>query len=234
MLCGSSKGGDMKIKTVNITLDGSSIEVEEGNTILQSALQFGIHIPTLCYLENLSPYGGCRICIVEIGKDGGKKTFLDASCTHVVEQGMVVQTQSSRVIRARKMLAELLVASAPNVKVAQDIAARMGLLKIRFPMEDNRCILCGLCIRMCYEQMGGKALGFVGRGMGRKVSMPFEARPETCRLCRGCDYVCPGMIAPCQGIQEPGELCGKCLRLEEMPMCCSNSTFGCFCERNPL
>jgi ferredoxin len=58
----------------------------------------------------------------------------------------------------RKMLAELLVASAPNVKMAQDIAARMGLLKVRFPMEDNRCILCGLCIRMCYEQMDGKAL----------------------------------------------------------------------------
>ena len=102
------------------------------------------------------------------------------------------------------MLAELLVASAPNVKIAQDIAARMGLLKVRFSMEDNRCILCGLCIRMCYEQMDGKALGFVGRGMGRKVSMPFEVRPETCRLCRGCDYVFTGVIVPCQGVTEQG------------------------------
>ena len=132
------------------------------------------------------------------------------------------------------MLAILLVASAPNVKMAQDIAARMGLLKVRFPMEDNRCILCGLCIRMCYEQMDGKALGFVGRGMGRKVSMPFEVRPETCRLCRGCDYVCPGMIVPCQGVKEPPELCGKCVRIEEMPMCCPTGTFGCFCEQNSL
>ena len=130
----------------------------------------------------------------------GVRTFIDTSCTHEVREGMVIQTQSPRIIRARKMLAELLVTSAPNVKMAQDIAARMGLLKVRFPMEDNRCILCGLCIRMCYEQMDGKALGFVGRGMGRKVSMPFEVRPETCRLCRGCDYVCPGMIIPCQGV----------------------------------
>ena len=145
-----------------------------------------------------------------------------------------LQTQSPRIIRARKMLAELLVASAPNVKIAQDIAARMGLLKVRFPMEDNRCILCGLCIRMCYEQMDGKALGFVGRGMGRKISMPFEVRPETCRLCRGCDYVCPGVIIPCQGVQEPGELCGKCVRIEDIPTCCSMGTFGCFCEQNPL
>jgi NADH dehydrogenase/NADH:ubiquinone oxidoreductase subunit G len=120
------------------------------------------------------------------------------------------------------------------VKMAQDIAARVGLLKVRFPMEDNRCILCGLCIRMCYEQMDGKALGFAGRGTGRKVSMPFETRPETCRLCRGCDYVCPAVIVPCQGIKEPGELCGRCIRLEEMPNCCPGGTFGCFCEQNPL
>src|SRR4030065_424321 len=210
----------MKIKTVNITIDGGSIDVEKGNTILRAARQFGIHIPTVCYLENLTPYGGCRICVVEIGHEGKDKTFLDTSCTHEVKEGMVIQTKSPRVIRARKMLAELLVASAPNVKMTQDIAARMGLLKVRFSMEDSRCILCGLCIRMCYEQMDGKALGFAGRGVRRKVNMPFEVRPDTCRLCRGCDYVCPGMIVPCEGIKEPGELCGKCTRLEEIPNCC--------------
>jgi len=224
----------MKPKTVNLTLDGALIEAEKGSTILQAARQFGIHIPTVCYLENLSPYGGCRVCVVEIGHNGGGKTFLDTSCTHEVREGIVVQTKSPRVIRARRMLAELLVASAPNVKIAQDIAARMGLLRVRFPMEDQRCILCGLCIRMCSEQMDGRALGFAGRGVTKRVSLPFETRPETCRLCRGCDYVCPGMVAPCPGIKEPGELCGRCTRLEEMPNCCPTGTFGCFCERNPL
>ena len=224
----------MERKTVNITIDGRSIDVEEGSTILEGARQFGIHIPTVCYMESLTPYGGCRVCVVEISNNGGGKIFIDTSCTHEVREGIVVQTQSSRVIQARKMLAELLVASAPNVKIAQDIAARMGILKVRFPMEDQRCILCGLCIRMCYEQMGGRALGFAGRGMGRKVSMPFEVRPETCRLCRGCDFVCPGIIVPCQGVKEPGELCGRCTRLEEMPSCCPMGTFGCFCDRNPL
>lgn len=223
----------MEAKTVDITVDGRFIRAEEGNTILQAAKQYGIHIPTICYLETLSPYGGCRICVVEIDRGSGK-TFLDTSCTHQVQEGLVIQTQSPRVVRSRKMIAELLVASAPNVKMAQDIAARVGLLEVRFPMEDNRCILCGLCIRMCYEQMGGNALGFAGRGMGRRVSMPFESRPETCRLCRGCDYVCPGTIVPCQGIKDPGELCGRCLRIEENAKCCTSGTFGCFCEQNPL
>jgi NADH dehydrogenase/NADH:ubiquinone oxidoreductase subunit G len=222
----------MKRKTINLTVDGKPIQAEEGTTILLAARQYGIHIPTICYLESLSPYGGCRICVVEIGGGNGK-TSLDTSCTRQVQEGMEVQTQSPRVIRARKMIAELLVASAPNVKVAQDIAARVGLMKVRFPMDDNRCILCGLCIRMCYEQMDGKALGFAGRGTGRWVTMPFQERPETCRLCRGCDYVCPGTIIPCQGVKEPGELCGRCRPVEEY-RCCPNSTFGCFCEKNPL
>ena len=224
----------MESKTVNITLEGMSIRVEKENTILQAARQYGIHIPTVCYMENLSPYGGCRICVVEIGNGKAGKPFLDASCTRQVEEGLVIQTKSPRVVRTRKMLAELLIASAPNVKVAQDIAARMGIRRVRFPMEDNQCILCGLCVRMCYEQMGGKALGFAGRGMGRRISMPFQVRPETCLLCRGCDYVCPAVIIPCQGRKDPGELCGRCLRLEEIPNCCSNETFGCFCEKNPL
>lgn len=223
----------MERKTVYITIDGRLLEVEKGRTILQAGREFGIHIPTMCYMEHLTPYGGCRICVVEISRDGGKP-FIDTACTYEVSDGLVVQTKTPRIIRARKMLAELLVASAPNVKIAQDIAARMGLLKVRFPMEDNRCVLCGLCIRMCYEQMDGKALGFSGRGTQRNVGMPFQTRPETCRLCRGCEYICPGMVVPCQGVKEPGELCGRCVRLEEIPTCCPMSTFGCFCDQNPL
>jgi bidirectional [NiFe] hydrogenase diaphorase subunit len=222
----------MRTQNVNLTIDGNGIEVEEGKTLLEAARQFGIHIPTICYLENLSPYGGCRICLVEIGNGRGK-TFLDTSCTHRVKEGLVVDTQSPRVVRARRMIAELLVARSPNVKIAQDIAARVGLDRVRFAMENQPCILCGLCIRMCDEQMDGKALAFAGRGTDRRVSMPFQQRPETCRLCRGCDYVCPGVMVPCQGIKEPGELCGRCRPAEEYK-CCSQSTFGCFCDRNPL
>lgn len=223
----------MKRETVKVTIDGRLLEVERGSTILQAGREFGIHIPTMCYMEHLTPYGGCRICVVEISQNGGQP-FIDTACTYEVREGMVIQTQTPRIVRARKMLAELLVASAPNVKIAQDIASRMGLLKVRFSFEDHRCILCGLCIRMCDEQMDGKAIGFAGRGTGRKVTMPFNTRPETCRLCRGCDYVCPGVVVPCHGVKEPGELCAKCIRIEETPTCCSMTTFGCFCDQNPL
>ncbi len=220
--------------TINIILDGNQVSVEKSTKVLNAAKAYGINIPTLCHLEGLSPYGACRICSVEVSTNEGENFKVVASCTYEIHQETIIKTDTPRIRRIRKMLAELLVASAPNVKVAQDIAARMGITRVRFKMEDNRCILCGLCIRMCEEQMGGKALGFAGRGVERCVSPPFATKSETCLACGGCDFVCPGKIIPCQGIKESSELCGKCLRLEDMPFCCSMGTFGCFCERNPL
>lgn len=219
---------------VDFAIDGMQASAEKGTTILEAAKFYGINIPTVCYLEGLSPYGACRICSVEVSTDRGEKFKVVASCTYEIHREIIVRTDTPRIRRIRKMLAELLVASAPNVKLAQDIAARMGINKVRFKMEDNRCILCGRCIRMCEEQMGGKALGFIGRGIDRKVSPPFATKSETCLNCGGCDSVCPGKIIPCQGIKVPGELCGICLRPEDMFFCCPMGTFGCFCERSPL
>lgn len=223
-----------EVSTYLAEIDGFQMKIDEGTTILDTAHQCGIHIPTMCYLEGLSPYGGCRICSVEVSTDGGKTFRVAASCSYEIHRPIIVKTDTPRIRRIRKMLAELLVASAPNVKLAQDIAARFGINQVRFKMEDNRCLLCGLCVRICDEHMGGKALGFVGRGPEKKVSAPFAIRSELCLNCGGCDSICPGKIIPCQGVKEPGELCGKCLRLEEMPFCCLMGTFGCFCENNPL
>jgi NADH dehydrogenase/NADH:ubiquinone oxidoreductase subunit G len=223
-----------EVSTYLAEIDGFQMKIDEGTTILDTAHQCGIHIPTMCYLEGLSPYGGCRICSVEVSTDGGKTFRVAASCSYEIHRPIIVKTDTPRIRRIRKMLAELLVASAPNVKLAQDIAARFGINQVRFKMENNRCLLCGLCVRICDEHMGGKALGFVGRGPEKKVSAPFAIRSELCLNCGGCDSICPGKIIPCQGVKEPGELCGKCLRLEEMPFCCPMGTFGCFCENNPL
>ena len=222
------------MSTVTIEVDGIQATVDRGTTILEAAKLYGINIPTVCYYEGLSPYGACRICSVEVSTDGGKKFKVVASCTYEIHGEVIVKTDTPKIRKIRKMLAELLIASAPNVKLAQDIAARMGITRVRFKMEDNRCILCGRCITMCEEQMGGNALGFSGRGVERKVSPPFASKSETCRTCGGCDSVCPGRIIPCQGVKVPGELCGKCLRLEDLPFCCPMGTFGCFCDRNPL
>jgi len=220
--------------TVELTIDGLELDVDKGRTILEAARSCGISIPTACYLEGLTPYGACRICSVEVSTDGGQAFSVAAACTYEIHRRTVVRTDTPRIRRIRKMLAELLVASAPNVKLAQDIAARMGVATVRFEIEDNRCILCGLCIRMCEEQMGGKALGFVGRGNERKVSPPFAKKSETCLVCGGCDSVCPARLVPCPGVKVPGELCGRCLKPDETPFCCPMGTFGCFCEQNPL
>ena len=222
------------MSTVNSVIDGIQASVEIGTTIIEAAKFYGINIPTVCYLEGLSPYGACRVCSVEVSTDEGKEFRVVASCTYEIHREIIVKTDTPRIRRIRKVLAELMVASAPNVKLAQDIAARMGISRVRFKMEDNRCILCGRCVRICEEQMGGRALGFVGRGVNRKVSPPFASKSETCLTCGGCDSICPGKVIPCQGIKIPGELCGKCLRPEDMPFCCPMGTFGCFCERSPL
>ena len=222
------------MSTVNSVIDGIQASVEIGTTIIEAAKFYGINIPTVCYLEGLSPYGACRVCSVEVSTDEGKEFKVVASCTYEIHREIIVKTDTPRIRRIRKVLAELMVASAPNVKLAQDIAARMGISRVRFKMEDNRCILCGRCVRICEEQMGGRALGFVGRGVNRKVSPPFASKSETCLTCGGCDSICPGKVIPCQGIKIPGELCGKCLRPEDMPFCCPMGTFGCFCERSPL
>lgn len=223
----------MVIFDTSLIIDGIKVQGKKRETILEVARRYGINIPTLCFVENLPSYGACRLCVVEISK-GTREPFLSASCTYQIQEGLKVNTKSQRVIKARKMLAELLVAASPNVKIAQDIAARCGIKEVRFKMEDNRCVLCGICVRMCHEQMKGEVLGFSGRGIDRKIQMPFNKRPKECLLCRGCEFVCPGMEIPCQGIKVPGQLCGRCLRMDEMPYCCTLGSFGCWCDHNPL
>jgi len=224
-----------EVNTLTAEIDGVSLTLDKGTTIMEAAKLCGINIPGICHMEGLSPYGACRICSVEVSTDGGKSFKVVAACTYEIHRdNIIVKTDTPGIRRIRKMLAELLVSSAPNVKIAQDIAARMGISRVRFRMEDNRCILCGLCVRMCAEQMGGMALAFAGRGTERVVSPPFATKSDICLNCGGCDTVCPAKIIPCQGVKVPGELCGKCFRPEDMPFCCPMGTFGCFCERNPL
>ena len=132
---------------MEMTLNGVKVQVEEGWTILDAAKFYGANIPTLCHYEGLSPYGSCRLCVVEKGK--GDKSKLVVSCIHQVKEGLKVRTHSQRVIKTRKMLVELLVAKCPTSKVLQDLAAGLGVTKVRFKPKNEDCILCGLCVRMC-------------------------------------------------------------------------------------
>ena len=156
---------------MEMTLNGVKVQVEEGWTILEAAEFYGANIPTLCHYEGLTDYGACRLCVVEVGK--GDRSKLVVSCLHPVKEDLVVRTHSERVVKARKMLIELLVARCPTSKVLQDLASAMGVERVRFKAKNDDCILCGLCVRICEEQMDAAAIGFTSRGVKRKIMKGF-------------------------------------------------------------
>ncbi len=213
---------------INLTINGSKVQAEEGQTLLEVARDFlGINIPTLCHLEGLTPYGACRLCIVEVEEKGRSK--LVTSCTYPVKKGIVVRTDSLKVIKARRVIVELLLSSCHSSKKLQDLAASMGINRTRFKMENNDCILCGLCVRICKEQMNAEAIGFVGRGVHRKVAVPFDKTSEVCRNCGACMYVCPVVETQCRGVKVPGEVCGGCQNFTA-PCLDSYEDLMCFLE----
>jgi bidirectional [NiFe] hydrogenase diaphorase subunit len=200
---------------ITFRMNGLDVSAEEGWTILEAAKFYGLEIPTLCYYEGLSPYGGCRLCVVEIGK--GAKAKLVSSCTYPVEEGLIVRTDTKRVIAARKMMIELMISVAPGSKVLQDLASQFGVTQVRFEPRHEECILCGRCVRMCAEQMDARAIGFQQRGYKKKISTPFDIRSEVCRLCGACMYVCPVCQLRCQGPDAETTLCNGCLTMD--PTC---------------
>jgi bidirectional [NiFe] hydrogenase diaphorase subunit len=206
---------------IKLTINGLEVEVDKGTTILEAAKFLGFPIPTICHMEGLTPYGACRLCVVEIGE--APKSRLVTSCTYPVEQGLKVRTASSRVVAARKMIIELLLASCPQSKVIQDLASAHGVRQQRFRQEHEDCILCGLCVRICEQQMMAKAIGFRGRGENRSIGTPFDVKSEVCRLCGGCIYVCPACQLRCTYNQPDKAICGGCANLT--PPCVEKEQF---------
>jgi bidirectional [NiFe] hydrogenase diaphorase subunit len=200
---------------ISFALNGLDVQIDDGYTVLEACKFYGIEIPTLCYNEGLKPYGGCRLCLVEIGI--GQSSRLVSSCTYPVEEGLSVRTNTKRVVSARKMMIELLVSICPQSKTVQDLASKYHVTKVRFPVRNDNCVLCGLCVRMCKEQMQSGAIGFTERGYKKKIATPFNIRSEQCRLCGGCIYICPACQMRCQGPDAPTDLCSGCLALE--PSC---------------
>jgi len=169
---------------INLKINGLDVKAEEGWTILETAKFYGLKIPTLCYNEGLSNYGGCRLCLVEIGEK--PKTKMVSSCTYPVSEGLVVHTDTKRVIQTRRMMIELMLSVAPNSKTMQDLASKFNVTQMRFEPRNEECILCGLCVRMCAEQMDAKAIGFQNRGYKKRISTPFDVRSDVCRHCGAC------------------------------------------------
>ncbi len=206
---------------ISMTLNGLEVHVEPGSTLLEAAQFYGISIPTLCHMEGLSPTGACRLCLVEIGKPPRSK--LVTSCTYLAEEGLMVRTASTRVLQARRMVVELLLASCPQSKTIQDIASSLDVRQQRFKQEHEDCILCGRCVKMCEEQMGAKAIGFQGRGRNRSIGTPFGKNSDVCRRCGGCIYVCPVCQLRCTFTDPDTAVCGGCGNLS--PPCIEKDSF---------
>ncbi|RLB29732.1 MAG: (2Fe-2S)-binding protein, partial [Deltaproteobacteria bacterium] len=140
---------------VNLTIDNKKVQAEKGSTILKAAQSNGIEIPTLCYHDELTASGACRLCSVEITK--GERTRIVTSCIYQVGEALVVNTQSERVLNVRRLVLQLLMARCPESDVIRELAEKVGVKsQPRFKPDEDKgtCILCRQCVNVCEEVVG--------------------------------------------------------------------------------
>jgi len=165
---------------VRLTINGIPIRAPQNQSLLVTARANGFEIPTLCYHRDLPSEGQCRLCVVEIGEH--PHTQIVNSCTYPTTPGLVVQTHSEKVMQARRIVLELLLARTPKAKLIQELAAAQGVYESRFKTDDPEelCILCGLCVRTCREVVGVSAISMKGRTPDKQVATPFMEKSPAC------------------------------------------------------
>ena len=178
---------------IELIVNNRTISVPVGSTVLEAVRAAGAELPTLCHHDGLKPYGACRLCIVAVTHP---QNILAAACVYPAEDGMVIETDAPRAVAARRLTLEFLMVRAPGSDLIRNMAAQAGVEYSRFKSppdtdEQERCILCGLCVRVCREAIGASAIEFTGRGESRKVEPPFNMRAEACIGCGACAQVCP-------------------------------------------
>jgi bidirectional [NiFe] hydrogenase diaphorase subunit len=178
-------------RPVQFMINDQPVAAEENWTVLETAREYGIHIPTLCYHEAVEASGGCRLCVVEIKEGNWSKVVI--SCMYPVKAGLSVYTDSDRVKNVRRWVLEMLLAECPASKEIQNLAAQYGVKSTRFAVKNpkEQCMLCGLCVRVCREVVGVSAITTVGRGVHKYIGTPFGTPSETCVACGSCVTVCP-------------------------------------------
>lgn len=236
-----------------LTIDEKELEAKPGQTILEVAKEAGIYIPTLCYHPGTTNVGACRVCVVEVE---GAKTLV-ASCCMPVSPGMIVKTDTERVLDARRLVVELLWASGDHNCLTcesngncelQDLVYRLKIEEPRFKIEPpryevedtnsmiqkdmNKCILCGRCVRVCNEIQVNEILDFSMRGSHARVGPAFDADyiDSECYFCGECVDVCPvGALTFKQARFE-----GRPWETEKVRTTCTYCGVGCQLDLNVL
>ncbi|WP_374545416.1 formate dehydrogenase subunit alpha [Rhodoblastus sp.] len=215
---------------VTLIIDGESVTVPAGTSVMAAAMSRGVKVPKLCASDNLEPFGSCRLCLVEI--EGRRGT--PASCTTPAEQGMVVRTQSERLAKLRRGVMELYISDHPldcltcsangNCEL-QDAAGEVGLREVRygyqgenhledqkdlsnpyFAYDPSKCIVCSRCVRACEEVQGTFALTIEGRGFDSRVKPgPTDFINSECVSCGACVQACPTATLIEKSVVERGQ-----------------------------
>jgi bidirectional [NiFe] hydrogenase diaphorase subunit len=169
---------------IDITIDGIKTTVSEGDTILEAARAIGVEIPTLCRHEIVRPHRACRVCTVEVIR-GDKVNYLTA-CTYKVAEPLVVNTRSEGALARRRTIVEGLLAASPGAAVIARIAREAGI-DVGTGASGERCIRCGLCVRVCDQIVGQKALAYE-KGA---ADTPYRTVTDACIGCATCAALCP-------------------------------------------
>jgi len=229
---------------VNLTIDDKKVTVPKDSTIYDAAKACGVKIPVMCHDKKLLPYGGCRMCLVEVEQMKGR---LIPSCTTPATEGMIVKTSTDEIVKARKLVLELLLLKHPIDCPVCDAAGDCDLQNLTYeykvnvnPFSDekfqheidyvnplierdmNRCILCGKCARICDEIVSFGAYSVINRGLEAKIGTEFDG-PLNCEFCGSCVSVCPvGAL-----ISRPFKFKARWWALQKTKTVCSYCGTGC-------
>jgi predicted molibdopterin-dependent oxidoreductase YjgC len=234
------------MEPLKLAMNGRLLTFTAGQTILEVARENGINIPTLCNLKGCTPTGACRVCLVEV--QGARS--LVASCSTPAEKGMVIETDSERVQKTRKLVVELLLASGKHNCITcenmgnctlQNLAYKHGIETPRFTVtpqpyaiEDvnpfiirdySKCILCGRCVQTCQDVQVNRAISFGYRGPHAKIVAGGDVRYDQsdCVFCGQCVQDCPvGAL-----IEKKGKFLGRANDLEQVRTTCPYCGVGC-------
>ena len=206
---------------VTMTIDGQQVRAREGAYLLEVARSAGIEIPTLCHHDALEPYGGCRLCLVDVTREEwGGWCKMVVSCQYPAEDGLIVMTATERVVETRRVVLDLLLARCPETPLVQRLAREHGIEATSYARnpEPTDCILCALCTRVC-DHFGVSAIATVDRGVGREIAPPFHEAPPDCIGCLSCAEVCPTGFITFTSSERARTIWGKSFTMLRCPSC---------------